>query len=94
MKAKLKYIGAIALAVNTAIFLILKEVFKGRIKPDHLEDLKKGIKDEKKANEKVIKENVAKVKVQDKLIKEKEKEIKKMSMNDQLKLAKKLGLVK
>jgi len=93
IKKKLLGLLAILAAVATAVLLILKEVFKGRVTVDHLENLKNGIKDEKKQNEEVIKENVEKVKLQDKIIKKKKEQIKGMSMDEQLEYAKKLGLV-
>jgi len=94
MKKKLIAILAIAGAVLTAVLLILKEVLKGRVTYNHLEDLKTGIRDEKKKNVDIIRDSTKAVKLQDKIIKEKAKQIKEMNMNEQLDYAKKLGLVK
>lgn len=87
---KLAAIGAFIIT----ILVLLKEVLKGRVDSTNLEEFKKGLQEEKKKNNQVIKESVENIKLQNKLIEEKTKAIHDMTMNEQLLEAKKLGLVK
>jgi len=92
-RTKVKIIlGAIGAFIITVLILI-KEILRGRVTSDNLDELKKGILDEKKENDKIIKDSMSNIKIQNKLIKERENEVRNMTMKEQAKLAKKMGLI-
>lgn len=92
-RTKVKIIlGAIGAFIITVLILI-KEILRGRVTSDNLDELKKGILDEKKENDKIIKDSMGNIKMQNKLIKERENEVRNMTMKEQAKLAKKMGLI-
>ena len=94
MKLKAKAILAAIVSAIGLVFLLIRELLKGNVNTEHIDTFKKGIRDEKRKNDEIIKENVEKVKLQNKIIEEKNKQIRDMSMDEQLAYAKKMGLVK
>lgn len=86
---KLAVVGTFILT----ILFLLKEVLKGRVDDINLKEFKKGLQDEKEENSKIIKQSIDNIKLQNKLIKEKTKQIHDMTMDEQLKHAKELGLL-
>ena len=93
MKIKPKWLIAI-ISFLGLVFILLKETLKGGVNQEQIEDLKTGIKNEKVKNQDVIKKHKENIKLQNQIIAKKTKEVHDMTMNDQMKLAKRMGLTK